>query len=442
MKVIKLFLLVLLITAAIVGFTTSWSSAQTNPRYIPLGGAATGALYTPNSGVYSHIGIIAGHPTSNSLGCGTQWASRGFMALCMNTRYFNNEAAISWETIILDVRAAINFLKAQPGITKIVLVGASGGGALMSSYQAVAENGPSVCQGVNKLVECGDNVAGLPPADGLILNDSVPGYGVNAIRSINGGVINDEAGLDRNRPVRVNPRLDPFDPKNGYNPNGSSKYSEDFKQKYFEAQANRMNLLIHEALEKLDKIESSENHSDDAPFIIQRGDNARLYELDLSIHHTTASPRKLLKNDGTIEACCQVVNVRVPQPDDKANNESYVDGTVNLTVRSFLSLRAVRGKNSMDNLDLASVNNSTGANLKLISVPLLIVTSGGHYFMRDNEIHYEMAGSADKDYVVTEGAAHTGPPCVPCETFPGQYANSATNQANYMASWVNEPGRF
>ena len=31
---------------------------------------------------------------------------------------------------------------------------------------------------------------------------------------------------------------------------------------------------------------------------------------------------------------------------------------------------------------------------------------------------------------------------VPCETFPGQYANSATNQANYMASWVNEPGRF
>jgi hypothetical protein len=98
--------------------------------------------------------------------------------------------------------------------------------------------------------------------------------------------------------------------------------------------------------------------------------------------------------------------------------------------------------NSMDGLDLTSVNNSTGANLQRISVPLLIVTSGGHYFMRDNEIHYELAASPDKDYVVTEGAAHTGPPCVPCETFPGQYANSAVNQANYMARWVNEPGRF
>ena len=78
-----------------------------------------------------------------------------------------------------------------------------------------------------------------------------------------------------------------------------------------------MNLLIHEALEKLDQIESSDNPTDDAPFIIRRGDNARLYELDLSIHHKTASPRKLLKNDGTIESCCQVVNVRVPQPEDK-----------------------------------------------------------------------------------------------------------------------------
>ena len=418
------------------------SLAQTNPRYIPLGGAATGALYTPDSGVYSHVGIVAGHPTSNSLGCGPQWASRGFMVLCMNTRYFNNEALIRWETIILDVRSAINVIKSQPGITKVVLVGASGGGALMSFYQAVAEKGPSICQGPDKLVECGNNVANLPRADGLILNDSVPGYGVNSIRSINGGVVNDLAGLHQNRTVQVNPTLDPFDPKNGYNPNGSSKYSEDFKTRYFEAQARRMNLLIDEALAKRAEIEASENPTDDGLFVIQRGDNARLYELDTSIHHTTASPRKLLKNDGTVQDCCVVVNVRVPQPQDKTNNASYSDGTVNLPVRTFLSLRAIRATNSMTGLDLDSVNNTTGWNLQNISVPLLIVTSGGHYFMRDNEIHYEMAASKDKDYVVTEGAAHTGPPCVPCETFPGQYGNSAVNQANYMATWVNQPGRF
>ena len=46
-----------------------WAFAQ-NPRYINLGSNAVGALYTPDSGNYSNIGIIVGHPTSNSLQCG------------------------------------------------------------------------------------------------------------------------------------------------------------------------------------------------------------------------------------------------------------------------------------------------------------------------------------------------------------------------------------
>lgn len=69
--------------------------AQSNPRYINLGSGAVGALYTPNSGTYSHVGIVVGHPTSNSLGCGTGWASRGFLALCFNTRYVAHETTIS-----------------------------------------------------------------------------------------------------------------------------------------------------------------------------------------------------------------------------------------------------------------------------------------------------------------------------------------------------------
>ena len=160
--------------------------AQSNPRYVPLG-SAIGVLYTPDSGMYSHVGIIQSHPTSNNFGCGTAWAMRGFMALCLNTRYFNNRrTAIRWETIILDIRAGINFIKTQPGITKVVLLGPSGGGPLVTFYQNVAENGPSVCQGSNKLVECDPNtLTGLPRADGIIFNDGIPGYGVNAVTEIN-----------------------------------------------------------------------------------------------------------------------------------------------------------------------------------------------------------------------------------------------------------------
>ena len=128
-------LLVVLAIFSVFSLAPSQSAfAQSNPRYINLGSNAVGALYTPDSGSYSNVGIIIGHPTSNSLQCGTAWASRGFMTLCFNPRYgVSHENAISWETIILDVRSAVNALKSQPGITKVVLVGASGGGPLMTS---------------------------------------------------------------------------------------------------------------------------------------------------------------------------------------------------------------------------------------------------------------------------------------------------------------------
>src|SRR6266550_1635149 len=138
--------IVVILLGLIFAVTAVPSFAQSNPRYIPLG-PATGALYTPNSGGYSQIGIVYSHPTANNLGCGPDWASRGFLVLCLNSRYasgFTKETWVTWETAILDVKAAVTFIKSQPGITKVVLVGPSGGAPFMTFYQNVAENGPSV----------------------------------------------------------------------------------------------------------------------------------------------------------------------------------------------------------------------------------------------------------------------------------------------------------
>ena len=438
---IKTLLSIVLISSLFSVFATL-SFAQSNPRYIPLG-SATGVLYTPDSGVYSHVGIIQSHPTSNNFGCGTDWANRGFMALCLNTRYFNNETAIRWETIILDIRAGINFIKTQPGITKVVLLGPSGGGPLVTFYQNVAENGPSVCQGSNRLVECDTKtLTGLPRADGIILNDGIPGYGVNAVKEINASVFNER------RPDLVKPNLDPFDPKNGYNPNGSSTYSDKFKAQYFAAQSERMNRLIDDALEKREEIEAGiYRYPDDDDFTIARGGggggagSAALRGLDLSLDCCTTKPAKLLKNDGTIVT--QIVrSVRVANPGLADSNKTFDNGSRDLTLLGFLSLRAVRSTNSFDGVDISSNNNSTDYQLQNITVPLLVVSSGGHYFIPAGEKHYDAAKSQDKDFIVIEGAAHTGPECVPCESFPGQYANSLTNQMNYMRDWVNQPGRF
>jgi hypothetical protein len=414
----------------LVPASTSW--AQSNPRYVPLGGVVKGALYTPDTGPAPHVGILVTHRTSNvlsSLPC-TELSRRGYMVLCMNPRSDNNEALVRWETIVLDVRAGVNFLRSQAGITKVLLLGGSGGGPTMSFYQAVAENGPSYCQGPNKLIECDNSVAGLRPADGIIFRDAHPGNPVNAVRSLNPAVLNER------RPNQLNPRLDPFRPENGYNQNGSSTYSEQFKKRYFDAQADRMNKLIDEAQEILREIEAGPYPTDDAPFIVPRGDAARLMELDLSIHHSTVQPQKLLKNDGTVVT--QIVeSVRPPDPSLADANPRFDLGTLFLTVRSFLSANATRATDSMDGIDYCSSNNSTPCALRKISVPILIGAMGGHYFIRDNEIHYEVAASLDKDFIVVEGATHGITPCTACEQFPGQYSNTVRNFFNYIQQWVD-----
>jgi hypothetical protein len=62
---------------------------------------------------------------------------------------------------------------------------------------------------------------------------------------------------------------------------------------------------------------------------------------------------------------------------------------------------------------------------------------GGHYFLRDNEIHYEVAASKDKEYVIVEGARHGITPCTECERSPGQYSNTVKNFFDYAAKWIN-----
>jgi pimeloyl-ACP methyl ester carboxylesterase len=409
------------------------SVAQSHPEYLTFRRGVKGALYKPDSGPAPHVGIILMHRTANFLNhiATTELSKRGFLVLGMNPRSDNNEAAVNWESIPLDVKEGVDFMRKQPGITKIILFGHSGGGATMSFYQAVAEKGPSYCQGANKLLECGNDLAGLPKADGMILVDAHPSNPINGVRDIN------PALLDESDPGKVDPNLDPFNPSNGYRPDGSATYPEAFKQKYFKAQADRMNKLIERALARRKQMKAGTDiYPDDDVFLVVRGNGARLMELDTSIHHATLQPRKLLKNDGTIST--QIVeSVRHFTKGQKESNSSFTGGTRLLTIRSFLGANAVRSTNSMDGIDWCSSNNSVPCAVQQISVPVLFTAMGGHYFIRDNEIHYEMSASKDKDFVIIEGATHGIAPCTECETTPGQYSNTVKNFFDYLMKWIN-----
>jgi hypothetical protein len=430
----------------VLGLAPAAAIAQSKPELIPFPGRTKGALYRPDAAPAPHVGVVVMHRTSNYLthrAC-TELSRRGFLMLCMNTRYENNEAAVEFEKLPLDVKAGVEFLRRQPGITKVVLFAHSGGGPLMALYQAVAENGPGYCKGANKLTECGDDLAGLPRADGIVFADAHPGNSINTLRGLNPSVANENNPPD-SPPIAA---LDPFNAANGFNPNGPSNYSPEFQARYFRAQADRMNRLIDGARDKLARMKRNEYpYPDDDIIVIPRGGNpgsgpgasAALFiaQPDIAAVNSTSRPERLLRNDGTI-ATQVIKSVYVADPKLSRDNLRFSTGTKIYTLRSFLSANAIRAKDSMEDIDYCSTNNSTVCAIQSISVPVLFNAMGAHYFIRDNERMFDMAHSTDKDFIAIEGAVHGFTPCTACEKTPGQYSNSVKNLFDYMAKWMND----
>jgi pimeloyl-ACP methyl ester carboxylesterase len=420
------------IAATFVMLAASSASAQSDPKFVRLSSKAKGVLYMPDSGPAPHIGILLMHEDSNfiiHIAC-TEFAKRGYAVMCVNGRSDNNEALDYWNDLPLDAALGMKYLRDTMKLPKVLIFAHSGGGPLMSFYEAVAENGPGICKDANKLSPCGDDLANLPKADGMIFFDAHPGTAINLLRSLDPSITNEDD------PTSVDPKLDPFNTANGFNPKGDSHYSADFKQRYFKAEADRMNRLIDKALAlRASMASTGKPYPDDAPFMIPRA-NARLMELDLSIDKGTAKPRKLIQNDGTIVTKV-VDSVRPPAPKRAEDNKTF-DGGKLLTVRSFLGTRAIRAKDAMEDFDVESNNNSTSAHLRKIHVPILMMTAGGHYFIRDNEKMFDLAVSQDKDFAVVEGASHPIVPCTACEKTKGQFSNTVKNTFDYMKAWIDK----
>ena len=127
-------------------------------------------LYSPSPSSTARVAVVNMHEDGNRLSdiaC-TELAKRGFYVLCMNGRSDNNEALDFWNDLPMDVAVGVKYLKETLKVSKVLLYGGSGGAPLMTFYQNVAQNGPSVCQGTNKLIPCTNQLAGLPPADGIV----------------------------------------------------------------------------------------------------------------------------------------------------------------------------------------------------------------------------------------------------------------------------------
>ena len=432
---------------AFIVFGLTNASAQLTVENVDLGDGALGRYRGPAVGPVSHIATLAIHRTSDfrNHASTTQLANRGFGTLGIRTRFGNSAAAVDFEQIALDIRNGIRFLKNVKGHTHVILIGHSGGGPSTSYYQALLENGPSYCQGPNKLTECPFTGAEFTPADkanGIIFVDAHPGVGVNQLRSLNASVVNEDQPFG----PASNPTLDPFDPNHGYNELGDSTYSDHFVDTYAQGQSRRMNGLIQEAQLIKKKIAlgliatADPNDLTQHPFPIFRA-NARMVQLSTGVQCCTQNPTRLLQDStGTLSAPQIIHTVRVPQPqirDDDEDETEFED----LSLTSFLSANAIRSKHSLDEskIDWCSTNNSTPCAAAQIHVPTLVMAMQGHYFIRDGEYIYESSASLDKQFVVVEGATHGLGNCTACAALhgTGPYMNVPLNLWNYVAAWAN-----
>ena len=204
----------------------------------------SGILYLPPSGEPDTV-VLAMHPRGDFTRhyLAPRLATAGFAFLGTTTRYLNNDADALHERLLLDVAGTIAFLRGR-GFSTVVLLGNSGGGALFAFYLEQAARPPA-----ERLAHApsGDRVplgdVELPAAEGLILLAAHLGEGRYLLDHLDPSVV------DEGDPAAVNPRLDMYDPANGYRPmeEGPSRYSADFLAGYRAAQRARCERLDGQA---------------------------------------------------------------------------------------------------------------------------------------------------------------------------------------------------
>lgn len=442
-KIIVLIMAILLATGLAAVTSVQPARSATTASYTVstvLVGAngAIGALYQPTSpDPEQSTAFLLSHDIDNLIGstpC-VQLAQRGFTVLCVKSE-FTEGALVNWDSLALDVGAGVTYLRGLSAVKHVLLVGYSAGGPDMAYYQNVAQNGVATCEAAARLDPCTSALAHLPPADGVVLLDSIPGA-LSGLSTLDASVVNESNVL------QTNPSLNMFSPKNGYNTSGPSDYSTAFINRYTEAQGARMSRLINEAQGLLAKVEAGKGqYTDDAPMLVGRV-NARIWQADLDLLSHTKGKFPLISPQSPDGSAPQVVrSVRVATADPVADDQwDQTDG--GFTASSFLSTAALKAPDfqvsadSITGVDWASSNTSTILNVKGIRSPLLIMAMTGHYWVVPSEMYYDAATSTpSKTLAFVEGASHGLTPCSACATTAGEFGDTVAETFNYMARWA------
>ncbi|HUO20990.1 MAG TPA: hypothetical protein VMU59_00550 [Caulobacteraceae bacterium] len=409
--------------------------------FVHLAQEVPAVLYEPTApGAKSQIALLVTHGGDYlTFSACTQLSERGYRVLCMDPSGENLDRTL------LETKLGVDFLRRYPGVRKVVLFGHSGGATIVSAYQDIAENGVKVCQDAQKVHKCPDNLAGLTPADGIVMPDANYGNAEMMLFSVDPALTDDHNGKT------LDPALDLYNPANGFNP-VAPNYSPAFIRTFQTAQARRYARLVDSAQQQMAAIEAGAGpYDDDAPFAIagasSLGPNNKLFSQDPALLSHTKRAWPLLKADGT--SVVQIVHT-VRRPESlKRTDPSFGLASYKGTLSEFLAGSALRvdpdfsyDADDIHGVEWTSSYASPPGNVEGVGVPLLAMGMTGHWEFLAAEFIYDHAKSPDKSIAFVEGASHMYAPCKECEKTPGEFGDTMKTLYDYIDAWLAKPGRF
>jgi pimeloyl-ACP methyl ester carboxylesterase len=344
-------------TSAVVERQWVAFQSDTAPRY-RFGSYPHQGVYHRLQGTRPSVAFIATHHVVDFTDhyMAVPLAERGFGFLGWNTRYRGEGAHFDLEHALVDVGCGVRWLREVAGVDTVVLLGNSGGGSLIATYQAQAADAGTVAPSTGN-----DAVRHLHPGDLYVSVNSHPGRPDVLTMWL------DPAVIDEDDLLATEPTLDMFDPANG------PPYAEAFIARYRGAQRERNHRITAWAREELARLEPM--GITDRSFVINR-QWADLRFLDLSIDPSDRP------------AGCYFGDPR------RANYGSW----------GLATFSTLRGWLSMWSLETARCRGAE--HLRKIDVPALIVQSmrDQGVFPSDARAIYENLASVDKLLELVRGA--------------------------------------
>lgn len=296
-------------------------------------------------------------------------ARAGHHVLACGSRYWNGDASLQMENVLLDIGACVRDARKRHGYKKVVLVGWSGGGSIMAGYQAEAES-PRI-----KTTAAGEYTAlvdtELPPADAVMLIASH-----RSRHHLLTGQL-DASILDEQNPDQREQSLDLYDPEGPKAP-----YSQEFVANYRVAQIARNRKITAWVKAKLAALKAQGRDNDEYCF---------------TVHGTMADPRWL---DASVE------------PNDRAHGSYLGDPRIvnnsPVALGRYSSLRSWLSQWSYDDGQVDSAHAGPR-----ITVPSLVVTASADDACPPShtDAMFEALAAMDKQKHTIKGANHyfTGP---------------------------------